>query len=259
MTLHKFKASDRHSLDRGHFLLDAKYESLQSNDLDATLCDIMFANAIPMDKLDGVRRHGLFLQTSRFNHSCSPNAEYSRIKDSCMQEVRALRGIQPGEEICVSYFGRNWSHLFRPTAARQRDLVPILSGSGCQCNACAAADAQSDARRVALMAAEDGIEQALHNGNPEDGLLKVEEKFTLLEIECIPFRGTTMINAFLLAAQTQSQEEMQKWATRGYEYYRSIRGEDDAATKHMRTFANRPPHNEGELFVNATWLNSTAW
>ncbi|CAE7946154.1 SMYD5, partial [Symbiodinium sp. KB8] len=46
----------------------------------------------------------IYERCSRFNHSCSPNAEYGLTQDGLMK-VRVLRAIEPGEEVCVSYLG----------------------------------------------------------------------------------------------------------------------------------------------------------
>jgi len=69
---------------------------------------IMNTNALPIDiPVPGEpspRRHwGLFLKTSRCNHSCSPNATYSWSPSSFTLTLRAVRPIRPNEEICIAY------------------------------------------------------------------------------------------------------------------------------------------------------------
>lgn len=44
------------------------------------------------------------LRISRMNHDCRPNAGYSYDETASAEIVFAQRDIQPGEEICISYF-----------------------------------------------------------------------------------------------------------------------------------------------------------
>ena len=91
---------------------------------------------------------GVFLQASRFNHSCLPNARYAW--NSTLQRFRmyALRDIAIGEEIFVSYLHN--THVYGSSRqARQTRLARY--GFICTCATCslqgAAAEA-SDARRT---------------------------------------------------------------------------------------------------------------
>ena len=47
---------------------------------------------------------GVYLQMSRFNHSCRPNAEISD-SDSNTADLRALRNIKEGDELFITTEG----------------------------------------------------------------------------------------------------------------------------------------------------------
>lgn len=46
---------------------------------------------------------GLYVQQSKINHSCTPNAEIRFPFSNNVAQVTALRDISPDEEICISY------------------------------------------------------------------------------------------------------------------------------------------------------------
>ena len=76
---------------------------------------------------------GVFLKTSRFNHSCRPNAEYFWDEDSEpeVQEVRAVRKIQEGEEITVCY-----SSFWPQTLAERQVTMAEEYNFRCGCDGC---------------------------------------------------------------------------------------------------------------------------
>eukprot|EP01031_Cornospumella_fuschlensis_P031193 gene31193-37700_t len=71
--------------------------------------------------------HGLYLHASVFNHSCQPNAIHTFQQETMV--ITALRDIQPGEEILVSYID-----LAMPRELRQSALLPY--GFICDCARC---------------------------------------------------------------------------------------------------------------------------
>ena len=74
---------------------------------------------------------GLYLRISKFNNSCCPNAGYRWNHDVQGQVVQAMRDIQAGEEICVTYFHAN----FMTSTVRQKHTL-MGWGFKCQCEAC---------------------------------------------------------------------------------------------------------------------------
>ena len=94
---------------------------------------------------------GICLATSRFNHSCSPNACFGFYAGTGMLQGFALRAIPRGEEIFVSYIGRR--QLYGgPRRSRQAHLRAVYHFT-CACPVCTLPEAKSkrsDARRQRL-------------------------------------------------------------------------------------------------------------
>lgn len=76
---------------------------------------------------------GLFLTCARLNHSCSPNANHSWNSETKMENVHAIRDIDPGEEITICYQSAQSSHQDR--ASRQDELLKMF-GFECHCMIC---------------------------------------------------------------------------------------------------------------------------
>lgn len=73
---------------------------------------------------------GLFLNTSRCNHSCSPNAKWDWDTATFSLSLSAVRPIRCGEEITIQY-----TSPVRPWEERQA-LLRSLYGFTCYCSAC---------------------------------------------------------------------------------------------------------------------------
>ncbi|KAJ7128864.1 hypothetical protein C8R46DRAFT_1017050 [Mycena filopes] len=91
--------------------------------------------------------NAVFLQTSRLNHSCSPNVILRFDPESFALTVHSIRPIAKGEEILHSYIDLTST----PTRAARRSLLRDLCHFECECSRCAlptdAAVRESDARR----------------------------------------------------------------------------------------------------------------
>ncbi|KAG6833047.1 hypothetical protein H0H87_012058 [Tephrocybe sp. NHM501043] len=87
----------------------------------------------------------------RINHSCSPSADRLFDVPSFAFQLRATRSIKCGEEIFVSY-----CNVLEPASSRQAYLASY--GINCACTSCASPTAFSDARRLALRASIEAIE-----------------------------------------------------------------------------------------------------
>ncbi|KIM37400.1 hypothetical protein M413DRAFT_273919 [Hebeloma cylindrosporum] len=73
---------------------------------------------------------GVFLNTSRCNHSCAPNAKWDWDRDTYSLVLTAVRAIKPGEEITIAYVS---PHL--PSHERQSKLRALHSFQ-CLCTIC---------------------------------------------------------------------------------------------------------------------------
>ena len=67
--------------------------------------------------------NGLFLGISRFNHSCTPVAEFVWNSAVRQQEVRAVRAVAAGQELTISYFTQAVATLGR--VARKQFLLRL--------------------------------------------------------------------------------------------------------------------------------------
>jgi hypothetical protein len=65
------------------------------------LLGIAKTNMLPLGASDG--SGGLFLEASRINHSCQPNAQHTWNASLGRLTVHALRDIEAGREITISY------------------------------------------------------------------------------------------------------------------------------------------------------------
>ncbi|KAG5651531.1 hypothetical protein H0H81_008293 [Sphagnurus paluster] len=117
------------------------------------LLGIVNTNCIYVGRLPG-SYNGLYgavgIELSRFNHSCTPNAQERWDLQSMSFHVRALRPIKKGEQIFISYCS-----LLRSRTERQQELSQKY-GFKCACECCSLPpkdSARSDARRGALDAA----------------------------------------------------------------------------------------------------------
>ncbi|KAF7321718.1 SET domain-containing protein [Mycena kentingensis (nom. inval.)] len=93
--------------------------------------------------------NGIFLQASRFNHSCSPNATTRFDPASFALMVTTLRPIAKGEEITISYIDLPAI----PTRDARRVCLQSHHRFLCKCSRCTIPDSMvlvSDARRLRI-------------------------------------------------------------------------------------------------------------
>ena len=95
----------------------------------------------------GGAEQAVFLKLSRLNHCCRPNAEHSWDAASGKQHVHALRKIQCGEQILLSYIGDASSVLQLPRDRRQSMLLDAF-GFACVCSRCERGDEADDRHEV---------------------------------------------------------------------------------------------------------------
>lgn len=112
---------------------------------------IFETNVLPCGSNDAhghvAQRGGIFLTGARFNHSCVPNVNNHWDAARGQLVFRALRDIEAGEELCLSY-GR----LLAKRSERRAELRAKF-GFECACEACSLegkALAASEARRECL-------------------------------------------------------------------------------------------------------------
>ncbi|KAF1846674.1 SET domain-containing protein [Cucurbitaria berberidis CBS 394.84] len=119
-------------------------KSISGTDIE----NVMKTNAFACQPDDGEVGDGymcLFPSVSRINHACRPNAHARFIPKSLLMEIKAVRDIEAGEEISISYGRIDLKH-----AERQR-LYKEGWNFTCTCNSCTSTAyeiAGSDQRRA---------------------------------------------------------------------------------------------------------------
>ncbi|KAL1755497.1 hypothetical protein FB107DRAFT_290831 [Schizophyllum commune] len=121
---------------------------------------------------------GLFDKLSRVNHSCTPNAVFTWDSLSFSGSLRAIRDIQPDEEITITYCNPSLS-----TAERAAALAPY--NIKCDCYACKDGSA-SDARRDDIFAKFDKVQELESNDAKREMLLSVIELIEKEGAEVLP-------------------------------------------------------------------------
>lgn len=82
-------------------VLSLHSEKSNSNNLQEKLNDILDCNGIEVVPVNSV---ALYLTIPRINHSCRPNVVWSWVAGSYnVKEIRAVREIEAGEELCANY------------------------------------------------------------------------------------------------------------------------------------------------------------
>uniref|UniRef100_Q4H2S8 [histone H3]-lysine(4) N-trimethyltransferase n=1 Tax=Ciona intestinalis TaxID=7719 RepID=Q4H2S8_CIOIN len=107
------------------------YDEMPDSDEEmAHLFAIIDCNAIGLNDHRGVQTIGvgIYPGISMLNHDCSPNCV--AMNNGPRLEVRALRVIQPGEELCISYIDS------LETTEKRREKLKLQYYFDCECDTC---------------------------------------------------------------------------------------------------------------------------
>ena len=102
----------------GHFDGDPVYDRINTNNFEVTI--------------DGVSQSALFPEIAMLNHDCRPNAAYFFDEQTMAHHVHAIRTIQPGEEITITYIDNEM------TQAKRMQRLQRNWGFKCSCSSCTA-------------------------------------------------------------------------------------------------------------------------
>ena len=149
-----------------------QFQALSCPFQPATLIDRFRANSFAMGKDTRSRREkqGIFLRSSRLNHSCVPNAYFAWNDKTKRLTVHAMVNISEGEEIFVDY--RNQDYL--NTRDERLQALSEDYNFNCTCRACKPNTAfgnASEERRRRMRALSDNIKQ---NKNPTQPDQKIQ-------------------------------------------------------------------------------------
>jgi hypothetical protein len=113
-----------------------------------------------------------------FNHSCLPNAQSrSDVKGKSNRLVHALRSIEAGEEITISYCPSWW-----PVEQRKKELLDKF-GFACDCAACTNEEVKNarEVQLISCMRLYDMVPMTIQARCPSEALLQAHTRMELLQ------------------------------------------------------------------------------
>lgn len=199
---------------------------------------IVVTNVLSLGTSDG---GGLFLEASRINHSCQPNAHHVWNDDLGHLTVHALRDIEADCEITISYI----SGVSLGYAKRQRYLMDAFSFA-CAYELCSLplitrndSDHRLDQIRSIdeVEGAATDLDQVLER--PAESLSQVHCLFELLAEEgiCDIRIAWTCLNAFQIAVVVGDKARAKVFAERAYAARKVLAGDDNPSTIAFKHFA----------------------
>lgn len=205
------------------------------------LLGIVITNMLP---LGGGDSGGLFLEASRINHSCQPNAQHTWNNDLDHLTVHALRDIEANREITISYI----SGVSLGYAERQHHLMDGFSFA-CSCELCSLPPlvrAGSDYRlgQIRSINEDEGAATDLDRvlDRPTESFRQVHRLFELLEEEGIWDIRTSRacFDAFQIAAVVGDKARAKVFAQRAHAARSVFAGDDNPMTIVLKHLAERP-------------------
>lgn len=186
-------------------------------------------NGVDDDEIQNTK--AVYASVCRYNHSCCPNAHVSWNAKRGQQVIYALRHIEPGAEICVSYLD-NASGTRR--AQRHEEL-----GFACVCDACSLSGvllAQSDQRRSRIGVIF-GLLEATIRAADKRAMPLVVERLRLLEEEGMLEDWNTAFVASSYFSLIGDRRQACQWAARAAESAKHGLGTDSDEFEHYAAHA----------------------
>ncbi|KAI1503670.1 hypothetical protein F5X99DRAFT_374124 [Biscogniauxia marginata] len=195
--------------------------------------DILFTNSYQMNVGEHFH-YGNFPDASLFNHDCRPNLAFY-IDQTLTYHAHAIRDIEPGEELTVSYLDP-----FQLRSARQERAQQTL-GFTCICPLCSSSHkevAASDARLLLIQRIEGELADF---SSQEASPALIEKLIALYEEEHLDFK---MAGAYTIAALNYNlfgQAQLaQKYAKLAVEAGRLENGPDAPDVRAMQELLDNP-------------------
>ena len=219
-----------------------KYVSLKNADAEGgrysnPFSGIYSTNAYQTDS----DRSGIFLEVSRFNHSCVPNARTSWNPEINRMRVYGLRDIAPGDEIFVSYLASR--NVYGSSRAERQTRLMNRYMFTCACTACVLqgpAAIASDERRLQVKALWESVPYFLPH-QTRDRLLAIVRAIHLLEKEgyAADYDEFT-VDAAAICAYHSDWASATYWATKTYETRVAEFGEDSYRAREVKAMMLDP-------------------
>jgi len=214
--------------EQRHAFFDLHVANAQDETYSRAL-GIARTNVLPLGP--DARLGGLFLDASRINHSCSNNAHNNWNEHIGRLTIHAMRDIQEGDEITITYMGG--THTY---AERQRALREGFNFD-CSCELCSLPPAErelSDARLSKLRVGEQCVLMGMMG--PEDAFRLVHSLFGLIKEEgvwnaCV---SRCYNYAYEVAMYMEDRPRARVFAERSYEALCVLEGEDSPTVKETK-------------------------
>lgn len=206
----------------GHFKGDSVDDRINTNNFEV--------------EINGRMQQALMPEIAMINHDCRPNAAYFWDEATLTHYVHALRTIQPGEEITISYIESETER------ARRMAKLELNWGFRCSCSACSAhpdMTAESDARLAQITEVIGNLNDWKESSpaTPE----MAELMLSLYEQERL---YSSMATAYKHAAEVHSsfgnKYEAIKYARMAIEFNMLDKGFRDPDVKQMQFMARQP-------------------
>jgi hypothetical protein len=205
------------------------------------LLGIALSNLMP---LGNAPERGIFLDAARINHSCRPNAHKSWNANIGRITVHAVRDIEQGEEITISYLDKTIEY------AKRQSVLRTQFNFDCRCSLCLAPPpqrAESDAWVEKIRMAEDlPVHKWYLGGSPgldyEGALLIVRGWLYFCKKEGLYDAriSSAYHDAFLCSIKNGDAARARIFAQRAYAARVVVEGDDSAAAERFAQFVGQP-------------------
>jgi len=199
---------------------------------------IFETNALRCDDASAAaaERRGLFMTAARLNHACTPNV--SRVWDTAAQAMvfRALRRVEPGEELCMNYVDVLGTRDTRRAELQER------FGFECACAVCVLEGEtleESDRRRATIRRLYDEVSKCAKE--PTLGMRKAKIALRLLKDESlVHYEASFCFDAFQLCVLVSDFANAKAWARRAWEASCSTSGPESPAARTFKMYWANP-------------------
>lgn len=216
---------------------------------------IVRTNALPCGP--GSPIGGVYITACRINHSCALCAHNSWNTATQQETIHALRPIEAGEEITISYKAEE-THAIRQAA--------LQSGFGflCTCPICSLPPfelRESDARRLQIERLDEEIGDPYQlASNPKASLEKCHLLVQTLNKEYDGYASAGLARAYYDAFQIciahGDQARASSFADMAYKARVLCEGEDSPETQNMKSLALRPSSHRSFCGCSTKWRTS---
>lgn len=191
-------------------------------------------NVLPLGS--NARSGGLFLDSSRINHSCRHNAQNTWNENIGRLTIHALRDIEEGQEITISYLASTLGYAERQHFLREKFKFD------CKCELCSLPPPQreeSDIRLRKLEAIDSTIGMFFYPGGnlePDAALSLLHTMFSLFDQEGISDARIARAynDAYQIAVENEDEARAQVFAERAYNARLLAEGDDSPVTLKMK-------------------------